>query len=112
MNGDITSSGTGIIASNVISSDGIAITVSSIDGRGGGLNVLGDISSSTGIGVEVGGSITSDGNGIDIVGNINSSVGNGIYMGANITANKTAINVGENILNSTNAIHVAGDINS
>ncbi len=91
MNGDITSTGTGIIASNVISSDGIAITVSSIDGYGGGLNVLGDISSTTGIGVEVGGGITSEGNGIDIGGNINSSVGTGIFVGANITADGTGI---------------------
>ena len=112
MTGDITSTGTGIIARNVVSSGGIAITVSGIDGRGGGLNVLEDISSSTGIGVEVGGNIAADGNGIDIGGNIVSDEGTGIYIGANITANKTAINVKRNILNSTNAIHVAGDINS
>ena len=112
MDGDITSTGMGINASNIISSNGIAITVSGIDGRGGGLNVLEDISSTTGIGIEIGGSITSEGNGIDVGGNIVSDEGTGIYIGSNITANKTAINVGENILNSTNAIHVAGDINS
>ena len=112
MNGDVVSTGMGINVSNIISSDGIAITVSGIDGRGGGLNVLEDISSTTGIGIEIGGSITSEGNGIDVGGNIVSDEGTGIYIGSNITANKTAINVGENILNSTNAIHVAGDINS
>ena len=112
MNGDVVSTGMGINVSNIISSDGIAITVSGIDGRGGGLNVLGDISSTTGIGVEVGGNIAADGNGIDVGGNIVSDEGTGIYVGANITANKTAINVGGNILNSTNAIHIAGDINS
>lgn len=100
VDGDILSTGTGITARNVVSS-GVAITVSSISGLIGGIDVEGNIVSDEGTGIYVGGNINGYSGGINTRGNVSSTTGMGVEIGSSITSEGNGIDVGGDISSST-----------